>query len=162
MDALEDNDVKGLASLTAGLRTGRITAIDEDGVLEVDFDGNRYPGLKARHLGSLSYELLRSAWQNEADVLIGFERNDLRQPVVMDVIREQVQPELAAQSLDEIDDVCIQGKRIRFDACEQITFKCGKASITLTRAGKVMVRGAYVSSRSSGVNTLKGGSVRIN
>ncbi|MEW5071937.1 hypothetical protein AB1P14_09365, partial [Pseudomonas aeruginosa] len=38
----------------------------------------------------------------------------------------------------------------------------GKASITLTRAGKVIIRGAYLSSRSTGVNRIKGGSVQIN
>jgi hypothetical protein len=40
--------------------------------------------------------------------------------------------------------------------------QCGKASITLTRAGKVLINGAYVSSRSSGVNRLKGGSIQLN
>ena len=40
--------------------------------------------------------------------------------------------------------------------------RCGKASITLTRAGKVLIRGAYLLSRSSGVNRIKGGSVQIN
>ena len=38
----------------------------------------------------------------------------------------------------------------------------GKASITLTREGKVLIRGTYLSSRSSGVNRIKGGSVQIN
>jgi hypothetical protein len=45
---------------------------------------------------------------------------------------------------------------------EQVTLRCGKASITLTAAGKVLIRGAYVSSRSTGVNRIKGGSVQIN
>ena len=40
--------------------------------------------------------------------------------------------------------------------------RCGKASITLTREGKVLIKGAYLSSRSSGVNRIKGGSVQIN
>ena len=35
-------------------------------------------------------------------------------------------------------------------------------SITLTGAGKVLIRGAYVLSRSSGVNKIKGGSVQLN
>jgi hypothetical protein len=39
---------------------------------------------------------------------------------------------------------------------------CGKASITLTRAGKVIIRGEYVLARSSGVNRIVGGSVQIN
>ena len=35
-------------------------------------------------------------------------------------------------------------------------------NIMLTRAGKVLIRGAYLLSRSSGANRIKGGSVQIN
>jgi len=48
------------------------------------------------------------------------------------------------------------------EAEHEITLRCGKASLVLTRAGKILLRGAYVSSRSSGVNRIKGGSVKIN
>ena len=51
---------------------------------------------------------------------------------------------------------------LTFTANKQIVLKCGKASITLTRAGKVLIRGAYLSSRSSGVNRIKGGSIQLN
>ena len=44
----------------------------------------------------------------------------------------------------------------------EIELRCGKASLILTRAGKVLIRGAYLLSRSSGVNRIKGGSVQIN
>ncbi len=54
------------------------------------------------------------------------------------------------------------GEELTLSAKRQITLQCGKASITLTRAGKVLIRGAYVSTRSSGVNRIKGGSVQIN
>jgi hypothetical protein len=47
-------------------------------------------------------------------------------------------------------------------AKEQVVLKCGKASITLTKAGKVLIQGSYVLSRSSGINRVKGGSVQIN
>jgi hypothetical protein len=60
------------------------------------------------------------------------------------------------------EEAIIDGKRITFDAQEEIVLQCGKASITLTRAGKVLVRGEYLLSRSSGVNSIKGGSVQIN
>ena len=36
------------------------------------------------------------------------------------------------------------------------------SGITLTRAGKVLITGGYVSSRSKGVNRVKGASVQIN
>lgn len=56
----------------------------------------------------------------------------------------------------------LDGERIVLSADKEIVLKCGKASITLTRAGKVLIRGAYLLSRSSGANRIKGGSVQIN
>lgn len=56
----------------------------------------------------------------------------------------------------------IDGERLEFSAERDIVLRCGKASITLTREGKVLIKGAYLSSRSSGVNRIKGGSVQIN
>jgi hypothetical protein len=47
-------------------------------------------------------------------------------------------------------------------ATDQMVLRCGKASITLTKEGKVIIQGAYVSSHSAGVLRLKGGSVQIN
>ncbi len=56
----------------------------------------------------------------------------------------------------------LDGERLVFSAKKEIVLKCGKASITLTKAGKVIIRGAYLLNRSSGVNRIKGGSVQIN
>jgi len=52
--------------------------------------------------------------------------------------------------------------RTVIEAQQEIVLRCGKASITLTRAGKVLVRGAYVSLRSSGMQRITGASVHIN
>jgi hypothetical protein len=40
--------------------------------------------------------------------------------------------------------------------------RCGEASITLTKAGKILIRGTYVLSRSSGVNMVKGATIHLN
>lgn len=56
----------------------------------------------------------------------------------------------------------VDGEKIEFSADQEIVLKCGKASITLTKAGKVLIRGAYIFSRSSGAHRIKGGSVQIN
>ena len=47
------------------------------------------------------------------------------------------------------------GKRVTVSADQEIVLKCGDASITLTAAGKVLIRGAYLLSRSSGANRIK-------
>jgi hypothetical protein len=59
-------------------------------------------------------------------------------------------------------EVDADGERMTVTAKEELVLRCGEASITLTKAGKVLIRGTYVSSRSSGVNRIKGGAVHIN
>lgn len=62
----------------------------------------------------------------------------------------------------ELQEVLVDGRRITFTAETEIVLRCGKSSITLTRAGKIIISGEYVVSRSSGVNRIRGGSVQIN
>ena len=56
----------------------------------------------------------------------------------------------------------VDDQRLELKAEREIVLRCGKASITLTRAGKILLRGAYLFSRSTGVNKIKGGSVQLN
>ena len=48
------------------------------------------------------------------------------------------------------------------DAEREIVLRCGDSSITLTRAGKVIIKGKYILNRSSGYNKIKGAAVEIN
>ena len=93
-------------------------------------------------------------------VVLMFEAGDPAKPIVMGVLREGEGWPLDDQPGQvEVD---ADGERMIVSAKEQIVLRCGKASITLTRAGTVMIQGSYVLSRSSGVNRIKGGSVQIN
>jgi hypothetical protein len=62
----------------------------------------------------------------------------------------------------EMLDARVDGKRIVIDGKDEIVLRCGHASITLRRNGRVVIRGTYVESRSKGTNRIKGGSVLIN
>jgi hypothetical protein len=73
------------------------------------------------------------------------------------VIVGLIEPPGTANPVAQID-----GKRIVLAGEQEIVLACGEASITLTRAGKILIRGAYVSSRSSGVNRIRGASVEVN
>jgi hypothetical protein len=59
-------------------------------------------------------------------------------------------------------EALVDGKRVVIDAADEIVLRCGKASITLRRNGRIVIRGTYVETRSEGVNRIKGGSVQIN
>ena len=148
-----------------GVHTGRVTAI-EDGRPLVDYTGNTLGPLPARFAGSLEPEVLRRAVDDGSEVLLAFEKNDPVSPVILDILQARIsepeQKEEISFAPDELPELTIDGKKIAFEAREEITLRCGKASITLTRAGKVIIRGAYVLNRSSGVNRIKGGSVQIN
>jgi hypothetical protein len=52
--------------------------------------------------------------------------------------------------------------RVVISAERTIVLRCGRASVTLTRDGKILIQGRYVSHRSTGVLRLKGGAVHIN
>lgn len=59
-------------------------------------------------------------------------------------------------------DARVDGKRITIEGRDEIVLKCGDASITLRRNGRLVIRGTYVEARSRGTNRIKGASVLIN
>jgi hypothetical protein len=59
-------------------------------------------------------------------------------------------------------EATIDGSRLRVGAKDEVVIQCGKASITLRRNGRVIIRGTHVETNSSGTNRIKGGQVRVN
>jgi len=60
------------------------------------------------------------------------------------------------------DKVYIDGQQIVLEGQEEVVLRCGEASITLSRNGKISIRGKYLLSRATGVNRILGGSVQVN
>ncbi len=81
-------------------------------------------------------------------------------PIIMGVLR-RIQSTSLQDRAGSVE-VDADGERLIVTAKEQLVLRCGNASITLTKAGKVIIQGTYVSNRSSGVMRIKGGSVQIN
>lgn len=151
-----DLPIEAATAALAGVVTGELIALDEDGVTPlVRYDGQ--PGsaaLRARTTVDLHGAHIG------AGVLLLFERNDAARPIVIGVLRGRAGwplPAPPAQVVVEAD-----GERLVVTAREQLVLRCGKASVTLTKAGKVLIEGTYLLSRSSGVNKIKGGSVQLN
>jgi hypothetical protein len=74
----------------------------------------------------------------------------------------QVLESLNQLNLPAVPEVIVDGKRVQIQGTEEIVFRCGKASITLRSNGRLIIRGAYIETRASGTNRIKGGAVLIN
>ena len=118
--------------------------------------------------------------QSGRQVALLFAEANLKKPVIMGLIHSPLTQMLesfemvdAESQLDDsadtqeliasdVDDVNLDGKRVVLEGKEEIVLKCGDASITLTKAGKILIRGKYLLNRSTGVNRIMGGSVQVN
>jgi hypothetical protein len=92
------------------------------------------------------------------DVALLFEGGDPARPIVIGLMHRPAPASIPTRTVEVEAD----GERVVVEAERELVLRCGKASITLTSAGKVLIRGAYVLNRSSGVNRIQGGSVQIN
>jgi hypothetical protein len=130
-------------------RLVRCTAGEAGGAFEVDHPENP----EGRPLRAVATVALGEA-DVGCEVALAFESGDPRKPIVLGRIHRSPVSRPVEGQLD--------GETLTFTADKQIVLRCGKSSITLTRAGKILIRGAYLLSRSSGVNRIKGGSVQLN
>lgn len=147
MDATQEFDEVRLPSVVVG----RIVAVRESGEALVDFPGNASGSLvPARSLAPVS------AADAGREVALTFEDGDAAKPIIAGML-QVAQPAPVCQHELRLDD-----ESLLLSAKKEVVLQCGNASITLTSAGKVLIRGAYLLSRSSGVNRIKGGSVQIN
>lgn len=134
---------------------GELVAITDDGLTPLVL----YPGqpgsaaLRARSVVDLHGPHIG------AQLVLSFENGNPSLPIVMGVLRPAARLPAEAAGKVEVD---ADGERMLVGAKEELVLRCGKASITLTKAGKVLIQGSYVSSRSTGVNRIKGGSVQLN
>lgn len=150
-----------------GMRIGHIAEINPGGMVTVDYPGNIHGPLQAKVAGSIKARMEAEGLATEMKALLLFEEGDPKSPVIIDTLHEMIEKSASSAPIElkvaeAPKDVIVDGERVTFDAKESIVLRCGKSSITLTRAGKIIIKGAYLLNRSSGVNRIKGASVQIN
>jgi len=94
-------------------------------------------------------------------VVVLFDSGALQAPIIMGVIEPHALADLQPTPESGVV-VHADGERHLITAEREIVLRCGEASITLTRAGKVIIKGNYILSRSTGYNKIKGAAIDIN
>ena len=143
-------------ALIDGVRIGKLVGFADAGVTPLV----TYPGQPTSAALPARAMLDIHAAHFGRDLVLMFESSDPRRPIVMGCLHDSGAHDRSA--LGEQVAVDADGQRLVVTARDQLVLRCGKASITLTKEGKVILQGAYVSSQSSGVMRIKGGSVQIN
>lgn len=156
---------------------GVLTDIDTEGGALVDYPGND----AGKALRAITTTPLTRRQINR-QVAILFVEGDRSKPLIVGLIYqplaalldsfEEAQTVVAKHDHNVLKDdvavatppenILVDGERVVIEGKKEITLKCGDASITLTRAGKVLIKGEYVLTRSNGVNRIQGGSVQVN
>jgi hypothetical protein len=101
------------------------------------------------------------------EVALAFVNGDPRTPVIIGFMHVSAGTHAAEKGQairDGLNAVAVEkdGETVTISAEKEIVLKCGESSITLTRAGKLLLNGTYISSRAKGVNRMRGGSVLLN
>ncbi len=118
------------------------------------------PGCPGEVLACRSTVALKRAFCGR-EVLVLCEAGDLQQPIIIGVIEPHALQTDPAISMPTAT-AQVDGERYLIEAEREVVLRCGDASITLTRAGKVIIKGTYILSRSSGYNKIKGAAIDIN
>ena len=133
---------------------GHVVGFDAAQGVSIDFPGNQGGPMPARLLVALDAATLQVAVAERRSCALLFERGDARLPLIVGLIEASPAAQPRTATLD--------GKRIVLTGEEEIELRCGEASISLKKNGKLVIRGAYVETRAKGTNRIKGGSVQIN
>ena len=146
----------GVAGTSGGVVVGELLGIKSDGRTPLVSYPNQLGvaavparsalDLRSIHIGS--------------PVVLAFENADLARPIIVGTLRTEAEVPVELPSAHV--EVEADGQRLIVSAREELVLRCGNASITLTKDGKVMLQGTYLSTQATGVNRIKGGSVQIN
>ena len=154
-DEKEQNRIEGVV-------IGELTSVSELGQVKVDFPGN-----PVRRVIPARSTTVFSADEIGTKVALMFEAGDPLKPIVLgplqklDKSQHNIMENVAVEQPIQVD-AYVDGEKITLNAKNEIVLQCGESSITLTKAGKILIRGKYILSRSTGVNRIKGGSVLLN
>lgn len=146
------------ALAAAGVRTATLRAADHESGVLVSYDPE---GASAAVAARSTVAV--SAADVGRSVVVALEEGDSSRPIILGVIREALpEPEAHPAAPARPPEVSVDGRRVCLDAEEEVVLRCGEASISLRKDGRITIRGMEIVSRARGTHKVKGATVLIN
>ncbi len=146
--------------------TGRVVSINAVGKILVQYK-NR-PVTEARIMSGSIRKELESNLRSSQQVLMVFEEGDPEKPIIIGLMEEplyqmvELEKSSVANEENSPTEAEIDGERMVLEATKEIVLKCGNSSITLTKEGRIVIKGIDIVSRALSVNKVKGSCVELN
>lgn len=148
------------APAAPGVRTATVCSAGGEGGLRVSYevDGEDVSFAARTTVAVSAADVGRS-------VVVALEDGDRSRPIILGILREAVlEPEEEVRLLAPAGapEVSVDGKRVSVEGDDEVVLRCGEASISLRKDGRITIRGMEIVSRARGAHKVKGATVLIN
>jgi hypothetical protein len=147
----------------SAVAVGWIVRLSESGQAVVDFRANKLGPVPAR--STEQFDCLPESLAG-MPVMLVFENGDPTLPIVVGRVRETLvssnRPQQVGFPAPGPLNASVDGRSVTLEAAEEVVLRCGEASITLRKNGRVVVKGIDIVSRASRTNKIRGAAVSIN
>ncbi len=169
-----ENQLGAASQEMAGTFLGKVVGFSENGIPLVSVDTD---GVKQQPLESISIVALGLLEVGDR-IVLSFVQSSPTTPVIMGIVQSRVGQvleymgqqgcpstevsEFTQAKGDSLPTVTMNGSKLELTSPTEIKIQCGKSSITLTKSGKILVKGEHVLTRATKANKIKGGSIQLN
>ncbi len=156
-----EHDTPAWARAGAEAYTGHLTGIDDEGRLLFRPEGSMDdPIAVAIGLPVADGTLVKAARQQSRAMVVRTGDTPARW-VLVGLVRERLSTQAVTARPGQLE-VAMDGETLRLTAERDIVLKCGEASLTLRKDGKIVLSGTNVLTASRGPNRIKGASIALN
>jgi hypothetical protein len=134
------------------------------GLARVEVPGSPTP-IEARVAVGLDEGALQAAARDRQEAALLFADGEGERPILLALLRSatpNLDAALAVPLPAGARDARVDGRRVEIEGAEEVVLRCGRASLTLQRDGRVVLRGVNVVSQADQVHKVRGGKVQIN
>ena len=151
-DLLENSVAPSPKKKIEGLLIGNVVKVDSERKVWVHVPGVVDPPVLAKSIAPLNQ------MREGAQCALMFENGQSEFPVIMGILQQSV------IALGACDSGAVSQSQDRIDIVSdrEINLHCGDAHLRLTADGRVEMRGRTVISHSTGLNRIRGASVKLN